>query len=40
VADASRTKTGLKWTAAHSDPENIIRTAWAWMHDHRQRAMK
>jgi len=40
VADASRAKTGLTWTPAHSDPENIIRTAWAWMNEHRTRAMK
>jgi UDP-arabinose 4-epimerase len=39
VADASRAKTSLKWTAAHSDPENIVRTAWAWMNDHRKKAI-
>jgi len=40
VADASRAQAGLKWTPKHSDPENIIRTAWAWMNEHRARAVK
>lgn len=40
VADATRAKAGLKWTPVQSDPENIIRTAWAWMSEHRTRAMK
>lgn len=40
VADASRAKAGLKWMPAHSDPENIIRTAWAWMNQHRARTVK
>ena len=40
VADASLAATGLKWRPAHSDPENIIRTAWHWMTEHRTRAMK
>ena len=40
VADASLAATGLKWRPAHSDPENIIRTAWRWMTEHRNGAMK
>jgi UDP-arabinose 4-epimerase len=40
VADASLASTGLKWHPAHSDPENIIRTAWRWIVEHRASAMK
>jgi UDP-arabinose 4-epimerase len=40
VADASCAQTGLNWTAAHSDPENIIRTAWLWMTEHRKKVVK
>jgi UDP-arabinose 4-epimerase len=40
VADASLAATGLRWRPAHSDPENIIRTAWRWMTEHREMAMK
>ena len=40
VADASLAATGLTWRPAHSDPENIVRTAWGWMTEHRQNAMK
>jgi UDP-glucose-4-epimerase GalE len=40
VADASLAAMGLKWRPAHSDPENIIRTAWRWMTEHREGAMK
>ena len=40
VADASLAATGLKWRPAHSDPENIVRTAWRWMTEHRNGAMK
>jgi UDP-glucose 4-epimerase len=40
VADASLASTGLKWRPAHSDPENIIRTAWRWMTEHRNGVMK
>jgi UDP-arabinose 4-epimerase len=38
VADASLAATGLKWRPVHSNPENIIRTAWRWMIEHRNRA--
>ncbi len=40
VADASLAATGLNWRSVHSDPENIIRTAWRWMTEHRTKAMK
>jgi UDP-arabinose 4-epimerase len=40
VADAQLAATGLDWRPAHSDPENIIRTAWRWMTEHRDKAMK
>ena len=40
VADASLATTGLTWRPAHSDPENIVRTAWRWMTEHRNSAMK
>jgi UDP-glucose 4-epimerase len=40
VADASRAATGLGWRPMHSDPENIIRTAWLWMTEHRKNVVK
>jgi UDP-arabinose 4-epimerase len=40
VADASLAATGLKWRPAHSDPENIIRTAWRWMVEHRESVLE
>jgi UDP-arabinose 4-epimerase len=40
VADASLAATGLGWRPMHSDPENIIRTAWLWMTEHRKKVVK
>ena len=39
VADASLARTALKWSPVHSDPGNIIQTAWLWMTDHRKRVI-
>ncbi|MBS0541337.1 MAG: UDP-glucose 4-epimerase GalE [Proteobacteria bacterium] len=39
VADPALAGRTLGWRAAHSDPENIIRTAWQWMTVYRQRAL-
>ena len=33
-ANPGRAKTLLGWDARHKDPENIIRSAWAWHKDH------
>ncbi len=39
VADASRAAAGLNWRPLHSNPENIIETAWRWMTEHRRSAI-
>lgn len=40
VADPTLARSVLKWTPQHSSLDNIISTAWLWMTEHRQRAMK
>jgi UDP-arabinose 4-epimerase len=40
VADPSRADSALKWQPVHSDPRNIIQSAWRWMTEHRLRAMR
>ena len=37
VADASRAREALGWTPRHSQLDNIIATAWAWMTRHRDK---
>ena len=39
VADASLAHSALDWQPGHSDLENMIRTAWLWMTEHRVRAL-
>jgi UDP-arabinose 4-epimerase len=39
VADPSLARSALKWEPEHSSLDNIISTAWAWMTEHRKRAM-
>ena len=38
-ADASLASRELRWTPAHSDPANIVQTAWTWMIEHRRRVI-
>jgi UDP-glucose-4-epimerase GalE len=38
-ADASLANRELQWTPVHSDPANIVQTAWAWMTEHRKRVI-
>jgi UDP-arabinose 4-epimerase len=40
VADPSLARSALKWTPVHSSLDNIVSTAWAWMTEHRARAVK
>jgi UDP-arabinose 4-epimerase len=40
VANASRALAELNWKPVHSDIGNILGTAWRWMTEHRQNAMK
>ena len=40
VADPTLSRTALGWTPGHSSLDNIISTAWAWMTEHRARAVK